>query len=200
MTAVDTQGPTPEFVNRFKAYREVTRRVDKVSREENYSIDEINIDESLKQELPEEYSKFIEFINQNLISLIEEDEEALTELKEKSVVLLQKIREDIDREIWGLIDEGIEPESIEYLHSLFTDAITNLIQLLKENTLQELDETQKMQPSLNALMTGFQKFFIILENGKMSDKEKRNANNLIIKLESEMENEENFQKIEKEII
>jgi len=200
MSAVDTQNSYPEFVNRFKAYREVTRRVDKVSRDENHSIDELNINENLAKELPKEYSEYIEFINQNLISLIEEDEDALKELRKRSITLLEKIREDIDREIWGLLDEGIEPESVEYLHSLFTDAITNMIQLLVDNSFEELDKTNKMKPALNALMTGFQKFFVILEEGKMNEKEKRNANKLIIRLESNLGSEEDFQKIEKEII
>lgn len=200
MSSVDTQNSHPEFVNKFEAYREVTRSVDKVSREENYSIDQLEIDDSLKKELPSEYSEFIEFVNQNLISLVEQDDEALEELRKKSITLLQRIRDDIDKEIWSLIEEDIEPESLEYLHSLFTDSITKMIHLLRENTLEELNENKEMEHVLNALMTGFQKFFIVLEEGEMSEKEKRNANKLIIKLESDQEDKDGFQKIEKEII
>lgn len=200
MNSVDTQDSHPEFVNKFEAYREVTRSVDKVSREENYSIDQLEISDSLKEELPSEYSEFIEFVNQNLISLVEQDDEALEELRKKSITLLQRIRDDIEKEIWSLIEEDIEPESLEYLHSLFTDSITKMIHLLRENTLKELNENKEMEHVLNALMTGFQKFFIVLEEGEMSEKEKRNANKLIIKLESDQEDRDNFQKIEKEII
>lgn len=194
MSAVDAQDSHSKFVNKFEAYRELIKSVGKVSREENYSTDRLKIDEKIKEELPEEYSEFIDFVNQNLIALVEEDDEALNKLRERSITLLWRIKYDIDKEIWEMIDEGLEPESLEYFHSFFADSIKNMIYLLKGNSLEELTKNEETQTVYNALMTGFQKIFVMLEEGEISEKDKRNLDKQIVKLGSEKEEKDGFPK------
>lgn len=199
MAVAAVDGSTPDFVQRFRAYEHVTNI-------EAFSSDGVDTSKlagsrELPSEMPEEYRELARFANTHSFAIAEEDEEVLDELRQKLLDVYRKMKEDVDDNIWKLMDEGVEAESVEYLHSLITDGIENLIMILENNSLNELEEKEETAyPALKALGTAFQKIPLLLEEGKLGESEKRNANKMILKLEENLKDGEEFEKIDKEIV
>lgn len=198
--AVAAGGQTPDFVRRFQAYEEVTD-IDAFSSDGVNASKLARRDRDFLSEMPEEYRELARFAQKHSFAIAEEDEEILDELREKLLNVYKRMKSDVDENIWKLVDEGVEAESVEYLHSLITEGIENLIVILENNSLKEIEEKEeKAYPALKALGTAFQKLTLLLDEDSLSESEKRNANKMIIKLEENLREGEEFEKIDREVV
>lgn len=157
------------------------------------------------EDLPEELVEFSDFIQENLFAIAQEDEQILEELKEKMISVYQFMKSDINENIWDLIEsEGVDAESLEYIHSLIVRSIDGVIHMLKNNSLQELEEKEKEgMKYLQSMILAMNKLVVLIENQKISSSERDKINERLRDLENNTRssmNDDGFEKVDKAII
>ena len=161
------------------------------------------IDKNSETSIPNSFHSFINFLNDNFVSISNGDENKLSEFKDLMIELFEDIKKDLDESIWDLIDEGVEVESLEYIHSVITDSLIIQINFLKETSVEELNKEENievLQKANEAYITALKKVSILLDSGSMSDDEKKSLNDIQRKLEDTcldyLETSDDFEPIE----
>lgn len=213
MTSATADGTSPLTREKVEAYTEVSRTV-KGSLEGGDGMRDEMVSEvpdfsrySTEEELPEEFEEFIDFLGDNMLSIVAEDEDTLEELRKKTISLYKVMRDDIDENIWSLMEEkDADPESLEYLHSLITRSLDGIIHMLENNSFQELENKSKEQDSLRyfeSMFLAMQKLLVLMDSGEISENEKKEINKRLMVLENETDaepTEEEFEKVNKAVI
>lgn len=213
MTSATADGNSPLTREKVEAYTEVSKigigsleggdgmREEMVSEAPNFSR------YATDEELPDELREFLDFFSSNMMSIAAEDEETLEELREKTVSLYKVMRDDIDENIWSLIEEkDADPESLEYLHSLITKSFDGVIHMLENNTFKELNGDSKEQESrryFKSMFLAMKKLLVLMDSGEISENEKEEINKRLIVLENDTDAEptdEEFEKVNKAIV
>jgi len=213
MTSANAEGYSPLTRKKVQAYTEVSKtaigsleggegmREEMVSEAPDFSR------YATDEELPEELREFISFFLDNMMSIAAEDPETLEELREKTVLLYKVMRDDIDENIWSLMEKkDADPESLEYLHSLITKSLDGIIYMLENNSFKELNKESKEQESLKyfkSMFLAMKKLLVMMHSGEISENEREEINKRLIVLENDTDAEpkdEEFEKVNKAII
>jgi len=150
-----------------------------------------NASKRLKEEedLPEEIEDLLDFVMSKRISLHNRNEKTWMKLLDKVNTALEYIEKDIDENIWDLMEQDVDPVSLEYTHSLITRSIKayrDMTQTSVDDNVSELKENS--QRYLKGFYYGIDRL-VYLNSYKEFDKDELEA---MDSLETQMEKNNHF--------
>lgn len=185
-TAPDTEA----FREQMQVYREsfrLTAQYQEAGLQVTKQGPEMSLDPGeVYEQLPDEVTAVFDFMKNNLAAIMNENKEKINELLDLTAKMYKRFEKEIDETIWDLMDEDVEAETLEYLHSLLTRSAREIGVMLEEHdvdTLATAEMDEKLRKRVQALLTGINKLLYALDNKSISESEKQEIDKMLARLD-----------------
>lgn len=133
------------------------------------------------EDLPGPLEDLFEYVLNHRLGLKRREPNAVEGLVERLYDAFEFIKKDIDENIWDLLDEDVDPVSLEYVHSLISRSIQGYLNCLK--SLESADGTEDKDKFgkdsfkyLNGFYHGLERLMYLNERKSFEESEKKAIN------------------------